>query len=226
MSEVRSQELSGEPGCVMVVEDDRLVAVHLESMLTSFGFRLCPGAQSAEGALKTAEEHMPDVVLMDIRLEGDLDGIAAAKLLRERLAIGVVFLTAEADLATVERAKETQPYGYLLKPVRALDLRFCLELALHAARNARISRTQLLASTLALPGPDKPDQRDDRLSTLSAREIEVLTLLARGHTSRSIAQVLNIAKPTVDTYRRRLAEKLGARSRSDLVAIAARAGLL
>ncbi|MFT3926707.1 MAG: response regulator transcription factor [Myxococcales bacterium] len=203
------------PGRVMIVEDDRLVALDLETMLEGFGFKLCPTAHSAEDALDIAHRHQPDLVLMDIRLEGEMDGITAASVLSEKLGIQVVYLTAHSDLSTVNRAKETHPYGYLLKPVRALDLRCCLEVALHKARHSPHSsgsESKTVSSTL--------------LNGLSAREVEVLGLIARGHTSKDIAQVLNIAKPTVDTYRSRLADKLGVRSRSELVAIAGRAGLL
>jgi len=200
----------------MIVEDDRLVALDLETMLESFGFKLCPTAHSAEDALRAASEHRPDLVLMDIRLEGAMDGITAAGVLSEKMGIHVVYLTAHSDVSTLDRAKATHPYGYLLKPVRALDLRCCLEVALHQARHVPASRAH---------APEGKQVSPALLNGLSAREIEVLGLIARGHTSKDIAQVLNIAKPTVDTYRSRLADKLGVRSRSELVAIAGRAGL-
>jgi DNA-binding NarL/FixJ family response regulator len=199
----------------MIVEDDRLVALDLESMLEGFGLVVCPSAHSAETALQVARAHLPDVVLMDIRLEGAVDGISAAHLLSDELGIRVVYLTAQSDLSMIGRAKETHPLGYLLKPARSLDLRCCLELALHEARRTQARRP-------SEPGREPPSL----LSVLSAREIEVLGLIARGHTSKDIAQSLNIAKPTVDTYRSRLAEKLGVRSRSELVSLATRAGLL
>jgi DNA-binding NarL/FixJ family response regulator len=210
---------STERGRVLIVEDDRLVALDLETMLREFGFTPCCTAHSAEEALRMASHHVPDLVLMDIRLEGDSDGVAAAWRLREQLGIRVVYLTANSDPATVERAKHTEPYGYLLKPIRPLDLRCCLELALHQARSAR-------DAARLRDGAPPPSGDRTQLGKLSAREIEVLALVARGHTSKDIAHALGIGKPTVDTYRSRLTEKLGARSRTELVSIARRAGLL
>jgi DNA-binding NarL/FixJ family response regulator len=192
-------------------------------MLTEFGFEVCGSVISADEAVEAARRTSPDLVLMDIRLAGPSDGIEAAERLRALLDIHVVYLTANSDLSTVERAKATEPYGYVLKPVRPLDLRCCLELALHRARQARTGPT-------TSPPRAQPSRQSGvhspLLASLSTREVEVLTLIVRGHTSKDIAQTLGIAKPTVDTYRARLVDKLGAKSRADLVSLATRAGLL
>jgi DNA-binding NarL/FixJ family response regulator len=212
------------PGRVLIVEDDRLVALDLETMLVEFGFSLCTTACSAEQALSAARASTPDVVLMDIRLEGETDGVDAALMLRAQLGLRVVYLTANSDLSTVARAKLSEPYGYLLKPIRPLDLRCCLELALHQARLEQSARKQ--ASSAPVRAPRIADESTKRIELLSGREIEVLTLVARGHTSKDIARTLHIAKPTVDTYRSRLVEKLGIRSRTEIVSVASKAGLL
>ena len=210
---------------VLIVEDDRLVALDLKSMLTEFGFEVCGSVFSAEEAIEIAQRTRPDLVLMDIRLSGPADGIDAAERLRALLGIHVVYLTANSDLSTVERAKSTEPDGYVLKPVRPLDLRCCLELALH-----RVRQRQAADSHAPAPRGSQPSSQSGvhspLLASLSTREVEVLTLIVRGHTSKDIAQALGIAKPTVDTYRARLVDKLGAKSRADLVSVATRAGLL
>jgi DNA-binding NarL/FixJ family response regulator len=214
---------SAPPGRVLIVEDDRLVALDLETMLVEFGFVPCATAASGEEALAAARSTLPDLTLMDIRLEGSMDGIEAAQRLHAELGQRVVYLTANSDLATVARAKLSDPYGYLLKPIRPLDLRCCLELALHQARleqSERKAESERRLRTVA------QDALAKRLDLLSAREVEVLTLVARGHTSKDIARTLSIAKPTVDTYRSRLVEKLGVRSRTEIVSVASRAGLL
>jgi DNA-binding NarL/FixJ family response regulator len=210
---------SSRPGRVLIVEDDRLVALDLETMLVEFGFVPCPPAYSADEALLQARISKPDLVLMDIRLEGTTDGVDAALSLRRQFGLRVVYLTANSDLSTVERAKQTEPYGYLLKPIRPLDLRVCLQLSLHQARLEQATRRESEPARDPVPGTE-------RLSLLSAREVEVLALVARGHTSKDIARTLQIAKPTVDTYRSRLVEKLGVRSRIDIVSVASKAGLL
>lgn len=206
---------------VLVVEDDHLVALDLESMLTEFGYEVAGTVPSGDEAIQAAQRTLPDLVLMDIRLSGLMDGIEAAERLRALLGLHVVYLTANSDLSTVERAKATEPYGYVLKPVRPLDLRCCLELALHRARQTRTP-----VSSAPAPANGQSGVHSPLLASLSSRELEVLTLIVRGHTSKDIAQALGIAKPTVDTYRARLVDKLGAKSRADLVSLATRAGLL
>ena len=206
------------PGRVLVVEDDRLFARDVEHMLATFGFVHCATACSAEEALRLAREKAPELILMDISLDGELDGIAAAERLRDELGARVIYLTGDSDMVTLERAKRTLPRAYVLKPVRSQELRCCLEVALHQVRSEQAGCGPV-PSTQPLPAPTL-------ISSLSARERDVLRMIAHGLTSKDIARKLSIAKPTVDTYRSRLAEKLGARSRADLVRIAKRAGLL
>jgi DNA-binding NarL/FixJ family response regulator len=214
------------PARVLIVEDDRLVALDLSSMLHEFGYQVCATAHAAEQALASAASLQPDLVLMDIRLEGEPDGIEAASRMRAQLGLHVIYLTANSDLSTVERAKQTEPYGYVLKPVRPLDLRCCLELAMHRVRQERSMQRSVPPVSHTSLQPVKHPGASPLLAGLSAREVEVLTLIVRGHTSKDIAHTLGIAKPTVDTYRARLVDKLGAKSRAELVSLAARAGLL
>lgn len=209
---------------VLIVEDDRLVALDLESMLLEFGFTPCATAHSAADALRDARVQKPELVLMDICLEGKEDGIFAAHLLWKEMGLRVVYLTANSDLSTVALAQKTHPHGYVLKPVRPLDLRCCLELALHQTRFER-ERSAARGDQRA-PKAEPQSSVQPLIAILSARELEVLTMTTHGHTSKDIAQKLGIAKATVDTYRARVIEKLGAKSRADLVSIAARAGLL
>jgi DNA-binding NarL/FixJ family response regulator len=164
--------MSVEGARVLIVEDDRLVALDIETMLVEFGFTPCATAYSAEGALSEARTSTPDLVLMDIRLEGDTDGVAAAARLRDELGLRVVYLTANSDPATVDRAKHTAPYGYLLKPIRPLDLRCCLELALHQARLDRKSQRPVRDApptpALEARAPRSEDESTRRLALLSA----------------------------------------------------------
>jgi two-component system, cell cycle sensor histidine kinase and response regulator CckA len=116
---------------VLVVEDESIVAHDLQQTLVGMGYDAFAIASSAEEAIARASEKCPDAVLMDIRIKGDLDGIATAGLLQERFGVPVVYLTAHADETTIERAKKTLPYGYLLKPVKSAELRSAIEVALY-----------------------------------------------------------------------------------------------
>ena len=116
---------------IMVVEDEAIVAEEIRSRLTYLKYGVPAVAASGEEAVKLAEETFPDLVLMDIRLKGDMDGVNAAEEIRSRFNIPVVYLTAYADDETLQRAKLTEPYGYILKPFKEKDLRTNIEIALH-----------------------------------------------------------------------------------------------
>jgi CheY-like chemotaxis protein len=116
---------------ILIVEDDRITAEDIRLSLGSLGYSVTGMASSGEEAIKKAEELHPDLVLMDIVLRGDMDGIEAAGRIRARFNIPVVYLTAYADDETLERAKLTQPFGYILKPFDDRELRSNIEMALY-----------------------------------------------------------------------------------------------
>lgn len=116
---------------VLIVEDERIVAKDLQQTLAGMGYDAFAIASSADEAITRASENCPDVVLMDIRIKGRRDGVEAAAILRERFGVPVVFLTAHADDATIERAKRTEPHGYLVKPVKSAELRSAIEVAVY-----------------------------------------------------------------------------------------------
>lgn len=116
---------------ILVVEDEGVVAAHIRARLQRLGYGVAAVAATAEAALRHIGGQPPDLVLMDIRLPGPKDGVAAAAEIRERYHIPVVYLTAYADDETVQRAKVTQPYGYILKPFVVRELYSAIEIALH-----------------------------------------------------------------------------------------------
>ena len=107
---------------ILVAEDARLVAEDLRTSLTSLGYMVLGVVASGEEVLQHAAQTPPDLVLMDIGLAGEMDGVETAAHLRAHFDIPVVYLTAYADGATVERATRASPYGYLLKPFSDQDL--------------------------------------------------------------------------------------------------------
>jgi PAS domain S-box-containing protein len=119
---------------ILVVEDEGTIAKSIEHELTSMGYGIAGVASSGEEALRKAEETFPDLVLMDMVLKGDMDGVEATEQLQERFDIPVVYLTAYADDDTLQRAKTTQPYGYLVKPYEEKELRTTIEIALYKHR--------------------------------------------------------------------------------------------
>ena len=116
---------------IMIVEDEVLFAKDLKDLLESWGYTVPAIASTGEEAIEKAGEMKPDLVLMDIVLKDGIDGIEAADQIRTRFKIPVVYLTAYADDETVQRAKITEPYGYVLKPLEERDLHVTLEIALY-----------------------------------------------------------------------------------------------
>jgi CheY-like chemotaxis protein len=116
---------------VLVVEDENLVAKDLDFRLKKLGYDVTDIVHTGEDALSAVEETEPDLILMDIRLSGDIDGIDTASILMERFDIPVVYLTAYSDDKTLARAKVTGPFGYILKPFEERELRSSIEIALY-----------------------------------------------------------------------------------------------
>ena len=116
---------------ILIVEDDSIIGWHLERSLSDLGYHVAGVLDTGESAIAAAVSNPPDLALMDIGLKGGMDGVETAWLLRHQLNVPVVFLTAYTDPVTLERAKQTEPYGYLRKPFDDQALRATIEMALH-----------------------------------------------------------------------------------------------
>ena len=115
---------------ILVVEDEVIVARTIASQLNQLGYIVTGTASSGKVAIAKASETKPELVLMDIILKGEMDGITTAAYIREQLDIPVIFLTAYGDENTLQRAKITQPFGYVVKPFTSQDLRIAIEIGL------------------------------------------------------------------------------------------------
>jgi len=116
---------------ILIVEDEGLIARDIENMLKNAGYEVSGVVSSGEEAIEEADKSQPDLILMDIILRGDMDGVEAAEKIREHLNIPVIYLTAHTDENTLERAKLTEPQGYTLKPVEQKELLTVIEMALY-----------------------------------------------------------------------------------------------
>lgn len=130
---------------ILVVDDDRTTATVIKLQLQNLGYQVPAPVNSATQAISSAREHQPDIVLMDIHLGEGPDGIDAAKTIQQEFSIPVIYVTAHADDQTFQRAKRSQPLGYINKPLRENDLRTTLELALQ-----QIQQRKLLTAEQAL----------------------------------------------------------------------------
>ncbi|RPI17819.1 MAG: hybrid sensor histidine kinase/response regulator [Ignavibacteriae bacterium] len=119
---------------ILVVEDERIVARDIQNTLKLLGYDVPAIASNGEEAIKKAREIRPDIILMDIVLKGDIDGIETVRRIRTEQRIPVIYLTAYEDDDTIERAKITEPLGYILKPFEERDLHTTIEMAIYKHR--------------------------------------------------------------------------------------------
>lgn len=136
---------------ILIVEDEVIVAMDLRQQLENFGYRVVGNAVSGAEAIEHARAFSPELVLMDIRLRGSMDGIETAAEIRRRFDLPVIFLTAHSDKATLGRAKLTEPFGYLLKPVEGRELQIAIEISLYKHKmDSKVRRMERwLATTLS-----------------------------------------------------------------------------
>lgn len=210
---------------ILVVEDEIIVARDIEQQLHQMGY-LCAGRVSnGEAAIALARQERPDLVLMDIRLPGAIDGIEAARIIRTELGLPVVFLTAFAVADTITRAKQAQPFGYITKPFSAPELQACLEMALHmhqAEKHARATDLALAAQLRELSAhhmraKEQEQQRiareihDELGGFLTGIKSYLSVMIGRDQRAGSSADPLmleaaNMADQAIETLRRIIAE--------------------
>ena len=119
---------------VLVIEDESIVSKDIQMSLKKLGYNVVGAAATGEKAIELALETQPDVVLMDIMLKGEMNGIEAATEIRRQINIPVIYLTAYADEGTLARAKVTEPYGYIIKPFKEIDIHTSIEMAIYKHR--------------------------------------------------------------------------------------------
>ncbi len=143
------------PFKILIVEDEMIIGAKVSLFLTELGYEVTAILPRAEDALLHLAENAPDIAILDIQLKGELDGVALAQTLQQDYKIPVIFLTANSDNATFNRAKATKPYAFLAKPFRKLDLQRALELTI-----------SLMADQ---PQPAREDKAEDHAYLLADR---------------------------------------------------------
>jgi len=190
---------------ILIVEDEGIVAFNIQNRLERLGYSVVANVSSGEEALDATVETKPDLVLMDIKLEGTIDGIEAAAQIHRRFQIPIVYLTAYTDEDTLNRAKLTEPYGYILKPFEARDLGTTIEIALykHQMEQQLREREQWLATTLRSIGDAVITTDPDGLITFMNPAAEALT---RWHLEEVIGNDLNRVFRTINEKTREVVE--------------------
>jgi CheY-like chemotaxis protein len=178
---------------ILVVEDEGVVALDIEQRLTRLGYAVVGVADNATAAFELARTQRPDLVLMDIRLRGDLDGIDLARDLSARHELPVVFLTGNADEATLKRALEAEPYGYVLKPFELRTLEAVLQTAVfrfRAERRMHEMRRWLEDAMRSIPDAVFATDLEQRVTFLNRTAEKLVKLELAGALLRPLEEVL------------------------------------
>ncbi|MCG2828451.1 methanogen output domain 1-containing protein [Methanothermobacter sp. K4] len=159
---------------ILVVEDEAIVAMGIRHKLETMGHEVVDTVSTGRDAIRASKIHEPDLVLMDIVLKGEMDGIEAAREIRDRFNIPIIYLTAYADEEMLARAKITEPYGYIVKPFKSSELNANIEMAIYRHRSAmremELMRKRIISDFYnfilnAMPSPDA--ERDEIRELLS-----------------------------------------------------------
>lgn len=165
------------PARILIVEDEALLVRQLSYTLRSLGYEVAGAFAAGEEAVQAVDDFHPDLILMDIMLQGNIDGIEAAERIRRRFDIPVIFITGYSETDVLERAKKAEPYGYLSKPVSETDLRSTIETVLHKHRaDKRVIESEERYRSLYTRTPAMLHSIDmeGRLVSVSDRWLEVM----------------------------------------------------
>lgn len=184
---------------IFIVEDEVITAMEIRDRLQSLGFHVTGEAATGEDALVKIQNEPPDLVLMDIKLKGKMDGVEAGRIIKERYDIPIIFLSAYSDETTISRARKTQPFSYLLKPFSDKELKTSIELAVERSRfEVRMKRNEHWLMSLINHHRDGVIMLDaeGRIRNLN-RRAEVLTNWnLETVLNQRIDQILNIEETT------------------------------
>ena len=193
---------------ILVVEDEPLIAMDIEQTLNNIDFAVSAVVHTYADAIHQLKTNTPEAVLLDINLEDEKDGIDIANVINEQYHLPIVFLTSHADKNTLDRAKKTQPAGYIVKPFEEKDLLAGMEIALY-----NFSMRNINKPTLSLANINK-----HILSQISEREFDVLIAIYEGKTNMQMADSLFVSVNTIKTHISNIYIKLDVASRTAAIA--------
>ncbi len=202
------------PLSVLVVEDEVIVARDLQQSLDDMGYEVLAAVSSGAEALRASRERVPDVVLMDIRIAGDQDGIDTGTALQQRHQVPVIYMTAYSDAATISRAVRSSPYGYIVKPFTGREVRSAIEVACRRHEvDRRVAQRERWFSTMLFSIGDAvvacdPQQCVAFMNPAAERLTGWSLAEARGRELDEVVKILRADRPSL---RRELAEVLALR---------------
>lgn len=193
---------------ILIVEDEPIISDDIEFTLLSQHYDIAGKAYSSAQALDMLMNRYPDLVLLDISIKGDKDGIDIAGIIREKYHIPFIFLTSYSDKVTLDRAKPTLPYGYVVKPFKDRDLLTTIEMGMY--RYSTENNTVPIIKAVI-------EQKNNL--QLTKMEYNILILIWEGKSNKGISEGLFISVNTVKTHIKNIFEKFDVRSRNELIVL-------
>lgn len=226
---------------IMVVEDEWIIAKEICKDLKDLGYTVCSTASMGDEAIRKVEEDRPDLILMDIVLKNKMDGIEAAERITSQFDIPIIYLTSYTNQEYIERAKKTNPFGYLIKPFKQKELYANIELALHKHRFDKEIKEYLgllakcdrgtiesVSGAIELRGPNVSGHHrrvaefvhaiagEMKKYGMTPRQQEIALLVATGQSNREIAEKLYITQYTVKDHVKKIFQIFDIHNRSEL----------
>lgn len=189
---------------ILLIEDEFIIMKDIKIILSENNFASVDGANNFESSLNLFSKNKYDLIISDINLNSDKDGIEIITELSEIREVPVVYLTAYSDTDIIERAEKTMPFAYLLKPYNNDQLKTTINLAILNFNKKTKAIKESRSNTL-------------KLNSLSHREKEVLVTLSSGKTSKEIAEILHISPFTVDQHKKNIKKKLNLSTVGELI---------
>ena len=200
---------------ILIVEDEPDAALVLEKILIQYGFQIVGISTSGLEAIDMAKSRKPDFILMDIKLDGEMDGIEAARYINEKFGINSLFLTGYFNDQLIKRASEMGALGYILKPMSKQQIlasvKIAAQLVILKRREEKEHRKALIEGSDNL----LPAHLSEKLSSLTTSELRVSALIIQGMSTKQVAEQLKLSIFTIEWHRRNIRKKLGLHKRKE-----------
>lgn len=209
--QLRKSYQETETPSILIVDDNTVFAMELEDAVLDLGYSIAGIASSGLEAIQIAKSLSPDLILMDIKMPGEIDGIEAAQEILNDHDVPILFITGHVKKSILERASRVNNSGYIVKPVHKGQIKAAIDLAMRENGKHRKPSNNQMASVQneVAPTQEAAYRIEQMKSLLNPAEYRIATLIRKGKNSQEIASILNSSPRTVEWHRMNIRKKLG-----------------